>query len=438
MPTHKRTQIDQDTSKEPNAALPSVDVPRSPAVEIAKLMAPPVTKDACLACKSVFNYPIARWDKMPLSVLGLPRTEQEALHTRRLVMDVRQCANCSHIFHTEFDYDHIPYQAGSNMTYNEGSCWKSYQDEVAAEWAADYDLRNKTIIEIGCAEGLWLERMAKFGNRCIGFEPGPDAERARSRGAEVFAEYFQGSRLFEIKPDAIICRHVLEHLAAPSDMLEDIAMACAEIEIQPLFFAEVPLIEKAMDQNRVNDFQYEHVSCFTRKSLRVMFERSGFEVIDLRGRFGDEVVTIVARPRLNPRQKAERLGAATFNHSVRHQIDNVQATLRMWKSQGLTYALWGGTGRGAAFMNMFGITPSLAPIVIDSDPRKEGGFVPGIGQQIQAPEYLQQHPVDRILICTNWRARDIENEVRQVHGLQTELLVYLNETIQTLTADLKL
>jgi len=424
---------------EPAAPLPNREIRATAGPDLAELMAPPPrTDDACLACKSVYNYPIARWDKMPLSVLGLPRSEREARHMRGLVMDVRQCATCSHVFHSDFNYDHIPYRTGSNLVYNDGSSWRKYHDDLVEEWVRDYDLVGKRVVEIGCGEGLFLERLAKHDNHCIGFEPGPDAERAAARGIEAYPEYFQGSRLFDLHADALICRHVIEHLANPLDFLEDIAIACCEADISPLFFAEVPLIEKAMEQNRINDFLYEHVSNFTRNSFRTMFERAGFDVLDVRARFDDEVVTLVARPTPKPLQRAVRLKATTFQKSVQRQIQRVRTTLLAWQEAGLKVALWGGTGKGAALINMFGIDSNLVSTVIDSDPRKSGGFVPGTGQEIRTPDHLRVNQVDRILICTNWRARDIEREIRDVHGFDTDLYVYLEESIQVLGPETQL
>ena len=435
VPTNAPREAQVPAGDAPEAPLPAHELTAAPSARLAELMAPPPrTDDACLACKSVYNYPIARWDKMPLSVLGLPRSEREARHMRGLVMDVRQCATCGHVFHSEFNYDHIPYRTGSNLVYNDGSSWKQYQDELAEEWVADYNLAGKRVVEIGCGEGLFLERLAAHGIHTIGFEPGPDAERAKARGIEAYPEYFQGSRLFDLRADAIVCRHVIEHLANPLDFLEDIAIACCEADLSPLFFAEVPLIEKAMEQNRINDFLYEHVSNFTRNSFQTMFERAGFDVLDVRGRFDDEVVTIVAKPRPKPMQRAVRQRATTFQKSVESQIARVRQTLLAWKEAGLEVALWGGTGKGAALINMFGIDAELVPTVIDSDPRKAGGYVPGTGQEIRMPSHLKANRVDRILICTNWRARDIEREIREDHKLTADLYVYLEESIRELTA----
>lgn len=413
-----------------------MDLPR--AADLTKLMAPPLTGEACLACKSVYNYPLARWDRMPLSILGLPRTKQEALNTRDFVMDVRQCASCGHVFHTEFNREHVPYREGSNMVYNQGEAWSSYQDALAEEWAERYDLNNATLVEIGCGEGLFIQRLLPRGNRCIGFEPGPDADKLEPKGIEAYREYFQGARLFELRPKAILCRHVIEHLASPIDFLEDLAMACREADMAPVVLAETPLIEKAISRHRINDFQYEHVSYFTMNSMRTLFERAGFEVLELTPRFGDEVVTIAARPRPDSTQRRRRLEALAFHESVQSQVEKVRATLSAWREGGEAVGIWGGTGRGMAFMNMFKIDAGLVPFVFDSDLRKAGGFVPGTGQEILAPSSLATRPMDRILITSNWRARDIEHELRTEHGSKARLYVYHEERLIELTPELEL
>jgi SAM-dependent methyltransferase len=420
----------------PRAPLPSVDVPQ--AADLTKLMAPPLTGEACLACKSVYNYPLARWDRMPLSILGLPRTRAEALNTRDFVMDVRQCASCGHVFHTEFNREHVPYRDGSNMVYNQGLAWSAYQDALAEEWAERYDLNNSTVVEIGCGEGLFIQRLIPRGNRCIGFEPGPDAEKLEPKGIEAYREYFQGARLFEIRPKAILCRHVLEHLASPIDFLEDLAMACREANLAPVILAETPLIEKAVRRHRINDFQYEHVSYFTMNSMRTLFERAGFDVLELVPRFGDEVVTIAARPKPDPAQRSRRTSALTFHASVQSQVERVRATLTAWRDGGEAVGIWGGTGRGMALMNMFGIDADLIPFVFDSDLRKAGGFVPGTGQEIRPPGFLTSHPMDRILITSSWRARDIEHEIRIQHGSKARLYIYHEERLCELTPELEL
>ena len=70
-------------------------------------------------------------------------------------------------------------------------------------------------------------------------------------------------------------------------------------------------------------------------------------------------------------------------------------------------AIWGGTGKCAAFMHHYGVSCGDIPIVVDSDERKWKTYVPGVGQEIRTPAFLLEEPVDVLIIPTQWRAQDI-------------------------------
>jgi hypothetical protein len=74
-------------------------------------------------------------------------------------------------------------------------------------------------------------------------------------------------------------------------------------------------------------------------------------------------------------------------------------------------AIWGGTGKSAAFMNRYGVDAVRFPIVVDSDPAKAGTFVPGTGQEIRRRDWLLAYPVHTIIIPPQWRAADIVVEM---------------------------
>ena len=420
-----RGALPRPTPKEPGSVLRLLEEPEPPTAQ-------------CLACRSTRNHRLARWESMPLSILGLPRDAESARAAGNFTIDMRQCSACGHVFHAEFEYDRVPYEAGSNLMFNSGASWRRYQDDLAAEWVETYALFGALAVEIGCGEGLFLERLARRGVECMGFEPGPDAEVLRAKGIDVADRYFDGRALVDVEPDAIVCRHVLEHLPDPLGFLEDLAHAADSAGLEPLFLAEVPLIDKALEQQRLNDFLYEHVSNFTRRSVRTLFERAGWEVLDVRSRFADEVVTVVAKPagRSIDAEVSDR--AHDFRRSVATQTGRVRDQLAQWKAAGIHTALWGATGKGAAMINQFGIGPDLVELVIDSDRRKAIGYVPGTGQRIQPPEAIDADPVDRILICTNWRARDIEREIRAHLGDRCELWVYFGGELVELTPDLSI
>lgn len=378
--------------------------------------------------------------------MSLPRTKGEAVESPTYQLDVRQCSNCGHVFHTSFDADDVPYRESSNLVFNQGHGWQQYQDELAQRWTAEFGLSGKAVIEIGAGDGEFLERMARFGCDVIAYEPGPDADACAARGLRVQRAYFGEQDVAEHQPDAIICRHVIEHMADPAAFLRAIRRGAVSTNQAPYFFAEVPRIDKALDQHRINDFVYEHVSHFTEHSFRVLFEEAGWSVLDVTSGYGDEVVTLVAQPRLRRHRRdaqptpevAVVQRSREFRESVQAQVEELRNCIANWQEEGHTVALWGGTGKGAALINMCGITEDVAALVIDSDPRKQGAHVPGTGQLIQSPAACLEHGVDVILICTQWRARDIEHEIKSVLNLDAALYVVHRGRIVPLTPDLEI
>src|SRR4029434_11204126 len=80
---------------------------------------------------------------------------------------------------------------------------------------------------------------------------------------------------------------------------------------------------------------------------------------------------------------------------------------------GASVAIWGGTGKAAAFIHQFEADAGRFPLVVDSDPDKAGTFVPGTGQKIEFRDVLKAIAVDTVIIPTQWRARDIVEEMQR-------------------------
>ncbi|HIG12805.1 MAG TPA: methyltransferase domain-containing protein [Planctomycetes bacterium] len=413
---------------------------------------PPSTQRAlqlatCLACGSDKNYQLGHWQEMPLSVINLPRTQAAAKSAPTFELDVRRCGNCGHVFHTRFDPDAVQYKDASNLVFNNGHGWQQYQKELAQRWFKEWNLEGKLVVEVGAGDGEFLDRFRQLGAEVLAFEPGPDAEACSRLGLRVKQNYFGAGEVAHFSPAAIICRHVIEHMADPAEFLREIRLGAVATEQAPVFLAEVPRIDKALEHHRINDFLYEHVSHFTEHSFRVLFEEAGWDVLAMESGYGDEVVNLAARPRsrcsLRVEEPTSHLKSVAessrrFSESVDTHVHELRERLADWQAAGRTVALWGGTGKGAALINMCGLNADKAPLVIDSDPRKQGAFVPGTAQVIRGPGACEESGVDVILICTQWRARDIEHEIRQRLGLEAELFVVHRGRIAELTPQLEI
>ncbi len=395
---------------------------------------------SCIACGYPITYPIYHPEDQPLAALHLPKSRQEALDVLTYPMNFRACAACGHIFNIEFDYHRVPYEENSNLMYNRAAIWRRYMNELIDELVKTYDARNKTFIDIGCGDGGFLKLLIDrgLGNRCIGFEPGIEADNALKNGLEVYKDYFIPQKtLKRIPADFLVCRHVIEHLQQPREFVAEIAYWCNRYGVYPVFLAEVPRIDKAVEEARVNDYLYEHVSNFTELSFRALFETTGFEILDLRAVYDDEVVVAFVRP-IPDKRMGEILDVSRrYVERIRNQKASVQASLEEILDRGERVAFWGGTGKGASFLNGFDIHADRFPIVVDSDDQKVGRFVPRTAQEIRSPDYLIEHPVDVIVITTQWRAKDIALEIRRREIPCHRILVLRDQRLQPVTEGLE-
>jgi hypothetical protein len=91
--------------------------------------------------------------------------------------------------------------------------------------------------------------------------------------------------------------------------------------------------------------------------------------------------------------------------------ESICAQLETLFSSGERIAIWGGTGKAAAFMNSYGVDAERFPLVVDSDAAKAGTYVPGTGQLIRFRDWLKTDPPDVIIVPCQWRAADIVHEM---------------------------
>ena len=137
-------------------------------------------------------------------------------------------------------------------------------------------VRNATIVEIGCGNGSFLSSLARrsAGIHGVGFDPSYSGPDTAVDGRVRFERRFYDDTCGELDADIIVCRHVIEHIQRPVDLLRTIRRTIRQNDAR--IFFETPCVEWILRNEIVWDFFYEHCSYFTAGSLAQAFARAGF------------------------------------------------------------------------------------------------------------------------------------------------------------------
>ena len=340
-----------------------------------------------------------------------------------LPLDFVRCTACGHVFNASFDYRQVPYSEMPNLMFNRGSLWSNFLQTIGGQILRRLPPA-PVVVEIGYGDGSFLDMLSK---RCpqghfIGFDPhgAPPPDGAR---LELRRELFQPAvHLAATKPDLIISRHVLEHLSDPLSFVQHLAVTAACLDRRPLMYLEVPCIDRALETGRTADFYYEHNSHFTTGSFCRMLDRSAARLLTLGHGYDGEVVYAFVQLEAKSESVGNGLAALSFFTQARLAQANIAVQLAALYESGQRVAIWGGTGKSAAFIHAHRVDAERFPIVVDSDAAKAGTFVPGTGQLIRFRDWLLDNPVDVIVIPCPWRAADIVREIHE-HGIHYERIL---------------
>ena len=378
----------------------------------------------CPACG--FHVAVNFYDggKAPLTTLAWPQSTEQAQGMKKLPLDFVRCVECGHVYNRSFRYEDVPYSDKPNLMYNQGKLWQEHLQETQQSILSRLP-EAPVVVEIGAGNGHFLKALAKARpqGRYIAYDPN-GALDTEGDLIEFYAELFDPAiHLAQYRPDLIIIRHMLEHLENPLGFVQTLGYAADWEGLNTALFVEVPCIDRVFGTGRTVDFFYEHNSHFTTASLGRLLGRSHAQIVQIARGYEDEVVYAYAKLGHCEAGRLITENAKAFHTQALNLDQQMNAQLTALAESGKTVAVWGGTGKAATFINRYGVDKERFPVVVDSDSAKAGTYVPGTGQVIHTPNYLLKHPVDVIVIPTQWRARDIALEIVQRGITCTQLLL---------------
>lgn len=402
------------------------DLPEGVSLETREL-----TACQCPNCQSRGMLTFYEVGSVPVHSCLLIGRKDQALAYPMGHLQLSLCQACGFISNTAFDAGVHDYSAQYEETQGFSGRFRAFSHELCSQLIDWYDLRGKRILEIGCGKGEFLAEICALGhNTGIGIDPAyvPERNPAAETSSVTFIQDFYSAKYAHLDADVICCRHTLEHIADTYRFLTTIREAIGD-RTDTLMIFEVPETLRVLREGAFWDIYYEHCSYFTPASLVGLFDAAGFDTDRVDLFFDDQYIVLTAYPGSGSRgrRSSEKDDSSSIELAVSGFKQACRAGLMYWKdvietarADGKRIVAWGGGSKAVAFLTTLGVGDAIE-YVVDINPYKQGKFLPGVGQEMVPPEFLQEYRPDQIIVMNPIYRGEIQRELVRL-GLKTELL----------------
>ncbi|MCQ2997737.1 class I SAM-dependent methyltransferase [Pseudomonas quasicaspiana] len=271
------------------------------------------------------------------------------------------------IYNHAFDPQKLCYDSGYQNEQAHSGYFKAHLD--AAEQIISKHMGDMSLIEVGCGKGYFLEQLRDHGFDIVGIDPAYE-------GQSPYVVKAPFTREAGLAADAVILRHVLEHIPDPMTFLQSIA----EANDGGLIYIEVPCMDWILEHKAWFDVFYEHVNYFRLEDFHRLFST----VHEAGHLFGGQYLYVVAdlgSLRSKPLPAAPEVQMpADFMLSIKRALSIIQA------SPDKPVGIWGAASKGVIYSLFLQRAGVEVDQVIDINPAKQGRYLPLSGLRVSSPE----------------------------------------------------
>ncbi len=379
---------------------------------------------ACRVCGSGSGEVLLEFPAVPVNCSELHSTSADARAAATAPLRLVLCPTCGYVCNQAFDPDILTYDATYENALDFSPSFREYLNGLAADLIGRHDLHGRTVVEVGCGQGSFLEALCAGGdNRGYGFDPSFRADLDLSASIEIFTSLFDPATA-TVRGDLYCARHVLEHIPEPLEFLEKLRPAV--VDGDATLYIEVPAGEAVFGGEATFDLGYPHVSYFSAPALAGLLGRAGFVVDRVDRRFGGQYLSVEARATATDAVPVPAGEIAAFADQARHAaatldrvLDGARARIDDATTRGRETALWGAGAKAVTFM---ALVDRRVDAVVDMNPRKLGSYMPGSGVAIDTPATLASRRPEVVFIL-NPMYRDEIAEMLAADGVDAEVVV---------------
>jgi len=318
------------------------------------------------------------------------------------------------------------------------SSWLAHAQGYVQTMQSRFHLDSQSfVVEVAANDGYLLTYVQAAGIPCLGIEPThATAAAARAKGIPI-QEAFFGVELAEqlrnqgIQADLMVANNVLAHVPAINDFVAGFPILLKPTGGVTFEFQHVQnLIEKA----QFDTIYHEHFSYLSLHSVQHLLEHHGLQIFDVETLpthggslrvFAQQKETGIqpissAVSTMIKREREAGIPTLGFYQSLQAQSEAIKnewvSYLIRQKHLGKKVVGYGAAAKGNTLLNFAGIRQDLLTFVADSNPAKQGKFLPGSRIPIVDPSAIVFDRPDAVVILP-W---NLEPEIRQLlHSLIT-------------------
>lgn len=290
------------------------------------------------------------------------------------------------------------------------------------------------VVDIGCNDGTLLRGFQRYGAKTLGVDPAENlAAFTNGSGIERFVGFFNSRTARQIvqrwgKASVITATNTFPHIPALRDFMEGIQTVLAPGGV---FVIEAHYLLDLLAQGAFDTIYHEHVSYWALGPMIALFERCGFEVVDVQRlpihhgqlrvfvqRKGEATVqSTVARQMDEEKQRglSQFRTFEDFAKQVQHIKQELTATLTRLRAQGKRVAAYGAPAKGNTLLGFLELGPKQIEYIVDRSRLKQGRYTPGSHIPVVAVERLLEDQPDYVVVLA-W------NFIEEIVEQQSEYL----------------
>lgn len=384
-----------------------------------------MTSRFCRSCGGTQNEEILDLGFAPPSNSLLSQTELNAPEIT-YPLRVFLCLECWLLQTQDFVNEKELFSPNYHYFSSVSSSWLKHCEDYVSNIVPFLGLTKRSLVyEIASNDGYLLQFFSKLKIPSIGVEPTEStALVSREKGIETVSEFFDktlATRLAEKygKADLIICNNVYAHVPDINSFTFGLSLLLSDNGVCTL---EFPHVLNLLKYNEFDTIYHEHFSYLSLIAVKSIIEKYGLKIIRVEeiSTHGGSLRVFLAKT--DSEWKVENSVSVILEKEVSFGLNSIVPYkqlsinahlikrellnfLLIEQNAGRKVAAIGAAAKGNTLLNFARVGADLLSYVIDSNPMKQGKFLPGSHIPVFPPKYLVLEPPQSILILP-WNIAD--------------------------------